>query len=811
MNYAVIFFVSFLCILLELFWTRILNLKAWNHVVYTVIPFAILGYGIGANLQMVLARKFSWPETRKLFGALLFVLGLAVAISTWAIIRLPINIEYLENFLVTVRATGMLLAAYTLFMLPFVIIGFLVVHLFATSPKETHKLYCVDLVGAAVGAASFFALIEGLAVVRSLLALSVVSVGLGIHIWLEGKVRWVAAILSFAALVLAIGVTEPTEYVVDPKKGWEWIPGQYKTTAYDKVSIKWHPLGRTDVYRIKDAEVRAQMSKASTGTFQVNISPAPEFAYFTSNFLAGTPVYRFGDVEKGSQHTLKPFSCAMEIPYVLLTAPRVMVIGAGGGRDVFMARTHGAREIVGAEINSAIVRAMSPGGEMYEYSGRIYDAGKISCVDGRHLARTAPRGYYDLVVLNGVDTFSGLSSGAYAYAESYLYTKNALVDYLRALNERGVVNFNRWLFSPPRETLRLMAVALEALREIGIQKPWEHILIGAQSSWSITLIRKTPFTSDEIARVAEYFRDRDARLLYPTPRDAITRNTPSYFFNAYADAFLEGKERVFAGRYPYDISVITDDNPFFYKYYKFHAQDFLRPRAFHHTGSIIFWTQLLVLGQAIFFSLLFIAFPLAISRETSICNLPRGQVMPLVLYFACLGLGYMFVELPFMQKFVLLLGSPIHSISIVLAGLLFWTGVGSLILPRVQRFFADDRKTLLVTAASVVALLLVTIALLGKTQEIAMSWPFPLRAMFVGLWLAPVGVLLGFFFPLGLRVVGTLGQAAVAWAWGINCGFSVLGSMLAISIAQFAGFNAVILMAAVVYVFAWLAFRRMRV
>jgi len=809
-NYAVIFFVSFLCVLLELFWTRILNLKAWNHVVYTVIPFAILGYGIGANLQMVLSRRLQELEARKLFGALLLALGLVVAASTWAIIRLPIRVEYLVNFLANIEATGMLVAAYTLFMLPFVLIGFVVVHLFATSPKDTHKLYCVDLVGAAAGAGCFFALINELAVVRSLLALSALASGLGLCFLLKGKGRWAAVAVSLAAVALAVRSPEPLEYAVDPQKGWEWIPGYYKPTAYDQVSARWHPLGRTDIYRIKDPDVRRQMAQPSSGTFQVNVSPAPEFAYFTSNFLAGTPVYRFSDVGKDGQYAIKPFSCAMEIPYVLLTTPRVMIIGVGGGRDVFMARTHDAREIAGAEINPAIVQAMSPGGEMYEYSGRIYDAAKVACVDGRHLVKTAPRGHYDLVVLNGVDTFSGLSSGAYAYAESYLYTKNALVDYLSILNERGLINFNRWLFMPPRETLRLMAIALEALRESGIEKPWEHILIGAQGSWSMTLIRKTPFTGDEIAKAAAYFHDHDATLLYPSSRNKYTISLPSGFFDAYAAAFQEGKERAFAAQYPYDISVITDDNPFFYKYYRFHWQDFLRPTVVHHTGTIIFWTQLLVLGQALVFSILFIAFPLALSRETGIRNLPRRRVVPLVAYFACLGLGYMFVELPFMQKFVLLLGSPIHSISVVLAGLLFWTGVGSLILPRFRACFADDQRTLLAAAAGVVALLLVTVAVGEKTQGVAMIWPFPLRAMFVTAWLAPAGILLGFFFPLGLQAVGTSGPAAVAWAWGINCGFSVLGSMLAISIAQFMGFNLVVLMAAVVYAFAALAFRRMQ-
>lgn len=805
MNYLVIFFVSFTCVLLELFWTRILNLKTWNHVVYTVIPFAILGCGIGANLQMILSRRLRNMEARKLCGALLLVTGLVMATSTWAIIRLPIRVEHLVNLFTSLRAAGTLSAAYAVFMLPFVAIGFVVVYLFATFPKDTHKLYCVDLIGAAVGAGCFFVLINEWAVVRSLLVLSVLVSCLGACCLMKSRGRWAAVGVSVVAMVVTLRSPEPSEYAVDPQKGWEWIPGFFDPLAYDWISSRWHPLGRTDIYRINDSFLRSQMANSSSGTFQINVSPTPEFVYFSSNFLSGAPVYRFRDVGKDGRYTVKPFLCAVEIPYVLTTVPRTMIIGVGGGRDVFIARTHHAREIVGAEINPAIVQAMSPGGVLYEYSGRIYDAATIACVDGRHLVKTASGGHFDLVVLNGADTFSGLSSGAYAYAESYLYTKEAVVDYLRILNDRGLIHFNR----PPSEaSLRLLAIALEALRENGAPEPWKHVLVGTQGGWSMTLVKKTPFADEEVAKAATYLHDRGATLVYPSSAgpQRMARD-PSNDFEAYVDAFKEGKERIFARQYPYDISVITDNSPFFYKCYKFHWKDLLHPEALHHTGTIIYWTQFLVLAQALLFSVLFVVLPLVLSKETSIRHLPHRRVVPLVAYFACLGVGYMFIEIPLMQKFVLLLGSPIYSISIVLAGLLFWTGMGSFILPRFRTFFADDWRALFAAAAGVVALLLITITAGEKVQEFAMGWPFLLRAVFVAGWLAPTGIFLGFFFPLGLRAVGAAGQAAVAWAWGINCGFSVLGSMLAISIAQSIGFNTVILMAAIAYVLAAMAFR----
>jgi hypothetical protein len=216
--------------------------------------------------------------------------------------------------------------------------------------------------------------------------------------------------------------------------------------------------------------------------------------------------------------------------------------------------------------------------------------------------------------------------------------------------------------------------------------------------------------------------------------------------------------------------------------------------------------------QALIFIILFIGLPLVFSKETDIRNIPRSNFKPLIVYFACLGLGYMFIEIPFMQKFVLLLGSPIYSISVVLAGLLFWTGIGSLLLPRVRALFCqNDQKVVLAAVCGVVAVLLFMIFFGDTVQSLAMPWPFAARALLAGILLSPAGIFLGLFFPLGLRIAGEFGQAAIAWGWGINCGFSVLGSILAIIVAQFTGFNAVFLLGLVVYLIAILAFRRIQV
>ncbi|HPB67861.1 MAG TPA: hypothetical protein PLT76_09370 [Candidatus Omnitrophota bacterium] len=546
---------------------------------------------------------------------------------------------------------------------------------------------------------------------------------------------------------------------------------------------------------------------------EINVAPLPEYAYISTNYLGGAPIYKLnqeGLAKHRSQVNL--FSQGFEVPYLLYKKPAVCIIGTGGGRDIFMAQTHQAKEIVGAEINPAIYQMLTPGGKFHHYSGGVYSGTntRIFNLDGRHLVKTLPASGFDLVILNGVDTFSGLSNGAYAYAESYLYTKNAVLDYLRILNDQGTINFNRWLFrQKPRESLRLMGICMDALRAIGADKAWEHIIIGEHERWALILIKKTPFSPAQRAEVKEYFRTHNTTLIYPSDR-MVTSNQPANSFDHYAYAFSRHEEKNFIKDYPYDISVVTDNNPFFFKYYKLKDFNPFLVQAVHHTGTIIFMTQFMILMQALLFIALFIFFPLSVQKKTGITNLPLPAILPFIVYFSCLGLGFMFIEISLMQKFTLLLGSPIHSISVTLAILLLSSGIGSSLVPGFLKFIRDTGLLLIINGVILSGLLLSLNWALGGIGDALISLSFIHRIFFVALFLFPIGVCLGCFFPSGLALVGKDYNESVAWAWGLNSGFSVLGSILSIILAQFYGFNFIIMLALCVYWTAIMSFKRIK-
>ena len=255
--------------------------------------------------------------------------------------------------------------------------------------------------------------------------------------------------------------------------------------------------------------------------------------------------------------------------------------------------------------------------------------------------------------------------------------------------------------------------------------------------------------------------------------------------------------------------MITDDTPFFYKYYKLNSFDPFQPFAVHHTGPVVFMPQLVVFLQAGVLIIFFILLPLYVFKRTDIHRLPRHSRFHFIFYFSCVGIGFMMIEIPMMQKFVLLLGTPIQSITTVLSSLLLSTGLGSFALNRLRQHFQSFRDLLSVATFALVFYLFALIQGSVWVSNVFLPHSAVVRISVVMLMIFPLGFLLGLYFPAGLQIISRDYRDTTAWAWGINSGFSVLGSIVAIMVAQFIGFNAVLLLVVVIYLSALLSFMRL--
>jgi hypothetical protein len=480
----------------------------------------------------------------------------------------------------------------------------------------------------------------------------------------------------------------------------------------------------------------------------------------------------------------------------------VLVIGVGGGIDVWTALRAGAKQIDAVEINPTTVNVI---GQLYrrQNGDLLHRPGvQLYTEEGRSFVRRQVK-KYDAITVHGVDTLAASSAGAYVLSENYLYTVEAFVDYISHLTSEGCLSITRWYIlrrdgKPGPEAMRLFVVALEALHHLGVQDPRRHVIVGADPSpgWATILVKPTPFTSAERAR-HEGLAHPGYRVLYPG--NATVPNE----FQVYAEARAGGQQEDYLNHDPFDISPVTDDDPFFFhseKYgtywgsgdYRFH--DLIR-------GNWPSFTLGLLMLAALVAVIVAIVLPLWIRpRIQRPVPRPPGFLWWL-LYFSSLGLGFIFIEIALMQRFALLLGHPARSIAVVLATLLLSSGVGSYLGEKTK---LRPPSFLLGVATAVLILAYAYPFVIGTL----LALPLAAKVTATVALVFPVGLLLGMPFPAGIRRVAEWHNDAVPWMWGCNGGATVLGSILAIILAMSVGFTKVLALASALYLLAWVAMKR---
>jgi hypothetical protein len=431
-----------------------------------------------------------------------------------------------------------------------------------------------------------------------------------------------------------------------------------------------------------------------------------------------------------------------------------------------------------------------------DFSGGIYTNARVRIAvdDGRSFVRRTPD-RYDVIQASLVDTWAATAAGAYTLTENTLYTVDAFNDYLDHLNDGGVLSITRWVY----DGLRLVSLAQAACEARGWSAA-DRLAIVRQGQVATFLLKRSPFTTDELARVHDLARRMEFDVLY-TPnigpvQDESVDGTPT---GDYARLIQTRDRAEFYRAYPKDIRPTTDDRPFFFHTTKLEHQfsvAFGKTMLFGNGLSAL----LTLLGISATLVLLFVVGPLVLTdRGTS---RPRGWLLWLV-YFGTLGAGFMLIEVSVLQRFVLLLGHPVYSLTVTLFSLLLGTGLGAAWSRRL-----DDRslrRTGLAAVAAVAAIaVLVTVVL---TPIVIWAIPFArsMRVLIAVALLLPMGVALGVPMPTGLRLLYASAPQMVPWAWGINGAMSVLGATLAIFIAMNWGFQVTLLAAACTYLLGTIA------
>jgi len=732
-------------LLLELSLTRIFSVVFYYHFAFLAISIALFGLGVGGVLSYVVSAR---PGTvyRKLGLVSLINAGMVLAAVMFVLTR-GAEVGTLD-----------LGAIYFTTALPFLGSGIIVSLVIGETIERVERIYFFDLFGAAGGCLALVLLLNAFGGPNTVIAVSVLFASAA-AIWFTLAGMRAGRIASvFAGLMLTMLVIGNTKYhfvEVRYAKGEKLRQEQF---------TKWNSISRIGMAMKGGSEMIFIDADASTA-----------IANFDFNHLSPADLgYLLHD--------------GPSIPYLLRPGAKTLVIGPGGGWDIARALATGSHDVTGVEINpiigTDIMRKKFP-----QLSRQLYlrpDV-HIHIEDGRSFVRRSPE-KYQVIQATLVDTWASTAAGAFALSENNLYTTEAFRDYLSHLTDDGLLTFTRWGFDPPRESLRLVSLAIAALEDLGEHDPARHVLVGRiggkadLAGWGAqdtVIISRKPLSDADAAKAQEAFAAAHMMAMY-VPGDPAQGTLG----NQFGQLLLAKDPLEYERNYRFDITPVSDDRPFFF--YTVQRRDvakFLLDSG--RAADVKVNVAVPKLFSALIVSIVAVAVILVLPPLVLGTRLPRERsVRSFLLYFLAIGAGYILIEVALIQKFVLFLGHPTYALTVVIFSMLVSSGLGSFL----SRKLVDDRNGRLVAVLAIAAALVgLLAAIVQPVLTAGVGLPLVVKMIANVIMIAPAGFVMGIPFPTGLRLLEKHHEPSVRWAWSLNAAASVLGSVSALVLALYLG------------------------
>jgi hypothetical protein len=760
--------ISATLLMTELALTRIFSVIMYYHFAFLAISIALFGISASGVLTYCARRQLARVPADRLLSRAALVYAVVTIVALFFLVRLRVGLTYSPANL------RLMLLIYALAALPFFAGGFTITTAISRLTGRINAVYAADLIGAAAGCLVLIPLLDRLGAPGVVIAAAVFSVGAAV-LFAPPLRRLTTASAGLVVLLATFAgqLSGRATFEVVGTKGH----------VQDRVLFsKWNSFSRIGVYDREHGDW--SLSPSYTG-------PRPDSRYMDIDSAASTPILRLAADASNAQYLRYELTA---IAYHLMPPGfRALIIGPGGGRDLASALVFGAGHVDAVEINPIIANDVMRD-QFREYSGGIYTNPRVAVAidDGRsYVKRTANS--YDVIQASLVDTWAATAAGAYTLTENTLYTVDAFGDYLDHLRPDGVLAITRWVF----DGLRLISLAQDACTQRGWSAA-DRLLIVRHGRVATFMLKRSPFTPAEVARIAGEAARLQFEIIYapgaPPPPSDETAEVDGTSTADYARLITTADRDRFFEEYYWDVRPTTDDRPFYFHTTKLKHQfdvAFGRSMLFGNGLSAL----LTLLGISVVLVGAFVLLPLAIADRG--VRHPPGWMAWLV-YFSALGAGFMLVEVAVLQRFVLLLGHPVYSLTVTLFSLLLGTGLGAAWSRRFdERLLRRSVMRALVAIAGIAVLVVV-----GAGPIVTWAVPFsrPLRMIIATVVLIPIGVVLGIPMPSGLRMLHRRAPDLVAWAWGMNGALSVLGATLAIFVAMNWGFGVTLLVAATTYV-----------
>ena len=760
---------SFSALLLELALTRLFSVVLFYHFAFLAISIALLGLGAGGVFAYLGKQRLARYETRQLVAWLCAANAAVVPAVLEIILHVPVSLELSRrNFL---RLTLMYLWA----AIPFLITGLEFSIIFARESARIPSLYGADLSGGALACLGIVPLLNLLGGPNTILFAGVTAAVAGVVWAITPRMRWLCA--GAATVLLLVIAANHSGRLIDVI----YAKGALRDSSWVEFA-RWNAISRVEVDRQGDS--KTIVIDADASTYIMNADPKQwQGTVWQKNLMAAPPALA---------NVLRPHG-------------DYAIIGPGGGVDVLRAVASGSPDVTGIEINPIIADTIMRG-RYADYAYHLYERPgvHIHVTDGRSFVRNAKQ-QYDVVQMTLVDTWASTAAGALALSENSLYTTEAFQEYFEHLKPDGMIAITRWEFQQPREALRVVSVAMQALHNLGVSNPARNFIVVSDGDLDedgvpvVVLAKKQAFTLEEESAVQSHLDTNPnlvALYLPSSPGD-----------NAFSALIASDDPNRFAEHYAYNVAPVSDDAPFFFFTVK--LGQMLRQAGLRQGMDWKVNLGVAVLGMVLVISLAavlaFLILPLALGAGSSRQHAVR------LLYFIAVGLGYILVEIAFIQRFVLFLGHPTYALTVVVFLLLLASGVGSL----ASRRWLGERKSAWLPLLLVVTVLLLYVFILPGLLNTLVGLPFLAKLLVSAGLLAPLGFAMGMPFPTGLRALASFpapefpglqgkDDNAVEWAWAMNAASSVLGSVLAMVIAIQYGLNVTLACGAAAYLLAFL-------
>lgn len=772
-TYFGLFIISFVCIAFEVVLNRMFALMFWYHFAFLIVSISLFGIGVGSILVYFFNKSLK-NDVPIIIGFLCCTLALLIPFILLKVNTIPLNMDLVGK---SEEHDNYFNLIFLILSLPFVIIGFIFSFLFTNYKEDINRIYFFDLAGGGLGAILALFIFEGRGPFISSLILSALLIVAGSLFCIKRNLLLSILIMPTLSLYIYSNYYPQVKerevrsirggkfkFEVDKKTGKYIYTKEFLDTYPEREFAKWDTFGYVTVYNTRNPAEKMIMNNFNCFTRIIGIK---ENKY---------PVYQ-----------------DYFYPYLIKETPDdVCIIGSGGGRDVAMALGVGAKNIYGAEFNKTIHELYA---KIYaEYNGNIENLPNVHVdfAEGRFYIRSSNR-KYDVILFDNAIGIMAVTSGAFTLSESFLYTVEAMMDYIDHLKQDGIL----FLSNPVGDMDRFVTILREAFKRMGKETNFKNsIFVTDNSNPDYTrckvLVKNGAFTEEEIAKLIAFSKNKGDNIHY-----APGKVTEGYIANLI---LTDEIEKIYEESYV-ELRPSTDDWPFITQRVKpFHNEITLKMKK----DIYFFYPEPFLLlkkttKNVLIYSLLFLLLPLFFLNLKGFNQLKNK--FGTVVYFVSLGLGFMFLEIVFMQKYIFILGHPVYAFSYVLAALLISSGFGSLISNK----FKNPYFAIFIGISGILVSSAIFFLFFKYFATNVIGLAFIYRALISILLISFNGIFMGFMMPSGIRAISKT-EDAIPWMWSVNSVFSVVASFLSVLLSIIYNFTTVLLLGVLVYIIGTIFF-----